>query len=569
VSWRLHWAGRSRFVVFDSDYGSGAAFRALLDAWRADPQRPARLHYIARAAGPLPGFRRVLQAEPGVTLDLLCAPLGQALEQLNARLDAICLHDAGAAGTGFVRALARLAAPGALLAGSGLTPAQTQALATAGFAARPTAQEGRLDARFERRKPLPPAPPPAQRRAIVVGAGLAGSAACERLCARGWQVTLVERHAQAAGEASGNRAGIFMPLLSKDDSIMARLSRAAFQYALAYWEQLGGVGNAIEGARCGVLQLARDAAHAQVQRAIAAAWNYPPEFARWLEPDAARALLAAHAPDGAWLFPQGGWARPASVCAAMLAACGARLETRFGTGSVTLEHQGGEWRVLDANGVPVAQAPVLILANGTGATALPQASNLPLAAVRGQVTHLAADAVPGLPFVLCREAYQTPAANGVVSAGATYDADGDPGLRWSSQLDNLERMRALRADPGLGLDAPLRGRVGFRCVAPDRLPLVGALPQYSAGGRLERLRDMPRQPGLYALLGYASRGLTWAPLAAELLAAQLEGEPLPLETVLAGALDPARFLLRERRRELSLKSDQDRGGPLSPPRERV
>ena len=57
---------------------------------------------------------------------------------------------------------------------------------------------------------------------------------------------------------------------------------------------------------------------------------------------------------------------------------------------------------------------------------------------------------------------------------------------------------------------------------------------------------MPRQPGLYGLLGYASRGLTWAPLAAELLAAQLEGEPIPIELALLQALDPARFLLRNR-----------------------
>jgi tRNA 5-methylaminomethyl-2-thiouridine biosynthesis bifunctional protein len=63
----------------------------------------------------------------------------------------------------------------------------------------------------------------------------------------------------------------------------------------------------------------------------------------------------------------------------------------------------------------------------------------------------------------------------------------------------------------------------------------------------ERLRELPRQAGVYCLLGYASRGLIWAPLAAELLAASLEGEPLPLEGELVDALDPGRFLLRERR----------------------
>jgi tRNA 5-methylaminomethyl-2-thiouridine biosynthesis bifunctional protein len=42
--------------------------------------------------------------------------------------------------------------------------------------------------------------------------------------------------------------------------------------------------------------------------------------------------------------------------------------------------------------------------------------------------------------------------------------------------------------------------------------------------------------------------MVWAPLAAELLACQLDGEPLPLERDLARAIDPARFHLRALRR---------------------
>jgi tRNA 5-methylaminomethyl-2-thiouridine biosynthesis bifunctional protein len=149
--------------------------------------------------------------------------------------------------------------------------------------------------------------------------------------------------------------------------------------------------------------------------------------------------------------------------------------------------------------------------------------------------------------VLCREAYLTPAAGGITCAGATYELDEDPQLRLSSHEENIERLRGLVSDPLAAQGAPLAGRVGFRCVAPDRLPLVGRLPDFAAAGATERLRDVPRHPGLHALLGYASRGLIWAPIAAELLAAQLEGEPLPLETALVDALDPARFVLRARR----------------------
>jgi tRNA 5-methylaminomethyl-2-thiouridine biosynthesis bifunctional protein len=476
-------------------------------------------------------------------VDLVNAPLADALAQLTARIDLFRLHDIEQAGTDFARHVARLAAQDACLLAQGLTQDQVAALEAQGFVFD---ADGR-HARFASRKPRPPLPPVPERRAIVLGAGVAGSAAAERLCARGWHVTIVDRQPAPAMEASGNRAGIFMPLLSKDDNVPTRLTRAAYLYALRHWERLGGIGRAIEGDTCGVLQLARDAEHAEVQRAIAADRSLPPDFAEWLERPEAEALLGLPAPDGGWLFRGAGWARPGSVCEAMLAACGGRLERKFGVGDVRIDHDGVQWRVTDAHGDLVARAPNLILANGAGALAIPQAAALPLSALRGQVSHVPADLVPRLPVVLCREAYLTPASGGVCSAGATYDADPNPELSPQSHEENLQKLRGLLSDPHAAAGAPLEGRVGFRCIAPDRLPLVGRLPDFAAAGATERLRDVPRHPGLYGLLGYASRGLIWAGFAAELLAAQIEGEPLPLEASLVDALDPARFVLRARR----------------------
>ncbi len=535
------WQGRERYTVFDTQYGDGSRVAALIASWRCDPARPARLHIVALTKGLLPGFHRVPQDDDAVTLDLLCAPLETALAQLSARIDFAYVH--GVQGAGFARALARLAAGDAVLAADALDDEQVAALVAQGF----VFDDDQRGARFASRKPRQPLPLVPPRHAIVIGAGLAGCAVAQRLCARGWRVTLVERHPQAAMEASGNLAGIFMPLLSKDDNIPTRLTRAAYLYALRYWDSIGGIGRAIEGAACGVMQLARDAGHAAASRAIAAAGSMPPEFAEWLESQEAEALLGLPAPDGAWLFRQGGWARPGSVCAAMMTACGERLTARFGVGSVSLERDGEEWLVRALDGAVIAQAPTVVLAGGAASGAFPQASRLPLSALRGQVTHLDASTLPSLPYVLCREAYLTPAANGLACAGATYDLDADPSLRAASQQENIERLQALVSNPEAGRDAPLQGRVGFRCVAPDRLPLVGALPDFGAAGTTERLRDVPRHPGLHGLLGYASRGLIWAPLCAELLAARLENEPLPLEASLADALDPARFVLRARR----------------------
>jgi tRNA 5-methylaminomethyl-2-thiouridine biosynthesis bifunctional protein len=77
----------------------------------------------------------------------------------------------------------------------------------------------------------------------------------------------------------------------------------------------------------------------------------------------------------------------------------------------------------------------------------------------------------------------------------------------------------------------LKSRVAFRTVASDRLPLAG------------KIRE-----NVYGLLALGSRGLIWSSLGAELIAAELEGEPLPLEADLVDALHPARFARRAERR---------------------
>ncbi len=93
---------------------------------------------------------------------------------------------------------------------------------------------------------------------------------------------------------------------------------------------------------------------------------------------------------------------------------------------------------------------------------------------------------------------------------------------------------------------PLSGRVGWRTLADDRLPVVGAVPV--PGASAQRVRDLPRLPGLYVCTALASRGIGWAPLLGELIAAWAGGGPFPLEAELVEAVDPARFSVRRARK---------------------
>ena len=196
----------------------------------------------------------------------------------------------------------------------------------------------------------------------------------------------------------------------------------------------------------------------------------------------------------------------------------------------------------------------MVLANAHDANRLLQQA-LPLTPIRGQVSYLPpgiADAMtPPLHHVICRSGYITPLAAGTVCLGASFDSgDTDLEIRAADHAGNLQRLDELLPSAAAGINAALLGgRVGLRTASPDRLPLIGTLPDVAATiGNAVTLEQLPRLKGLHALLGLSARGMVWAPLAAELLASQLAGDPLPVERDLMRAVDPARFHLRDLRR---------------------
>jgi tRNA 5-methylaminomethyl-2-thiouridine biosynthesis bifunctional protein len=574
----------------DLDFGDGSRLLAAGAALLRDSDSPEHLHYVAvidqwsavAAIGTaasafasvpdidrahaaafaaqlrsawlpaVPGFQRLLLGDGRMTLTLVAGTLASSLPQLALAFDAAYCRLADAA-PDLIRWLGRLAAPKALLTVDvqDADVSIRKEFAQAGFAEGDMA-DGYWSFRFAPRH-MPPQlvneKSANEKHAIVIGAGLAGAAACHRLVARGWRCTLIEQYALPATQASGNAAGIFMPVLSRDDNPLSRLTRSAYLFALHLWECLGGVGRELPGQACGVLQLARSDAAPDSAANVRTPWDYPPDFARRMSAAKAEAALQQRVAGG-WWFPAAGWLQPAAVCEAMLKACGEGVRMMVGRQAVRLMRDAGNWHAVDAEGTTIAHAPVAILANGAQAMQFAQTAHLPLTSIRGQVTHLPVQSAD-VPFVVCGDAYLTPAAQGMASLGATYDQAADTALRPADHLENIRHLQQMLPDWHTPSDvAALDGRVGFRCVAADRLPLVGALPDPDrlAGSGDVRLQDMPRLPGLHGLLAYGSRGLIWSPLMAELLAAQLNGEPLPLPRDLAALLDPARFALKERRR---------------------
>lgn len=584
------WRARERFTILETGFGLGLNFLASWQAWQQDPGRCRRLSYVAVEKHPfcaadlrelhsawpeldrfsaelldawpplVPGLHRLQLARGQVSLDLLFGDADPGLSRLACSADALYLdgfapaRNAALWSEKLFHLLGRLCAPGATLATWSVAAGVRRALADAGFetdkrpgfAGKREMLVGRLGPRLSAQSVERALRPPAQRRAVVIGAGLAGCALGERLAARGWQVELIEEAEAPAQGASGNLAGLLRPLPSLDDNPMSRLTRAGTLYALRHLAGLGAAGHAVRWQACGVLHLARDAAHEARQRRVTEAHDPPPGYLQQLARDAASALAGWPLAIGGWWFPGAAWVSPPTLCRANLAQAGARLRRASGRRVAALQRSADQWRVIGPAGELLAESPVVVLANGTGVGRLAQAAALPVRAARGQVMHLPAQPAASPTIALCGHGYLSPPIDGVRCVGATFQLDDpDETLRREDQRAILERLeRMLPGYVAAHATVELAGRVGFRPVTPDRLPMVGAIPTGAAPECAGRLAELARHDGLYVLGGFGARGLVWSALLAELLASRLEGEAPPLESELAAALDPARFVLR-------------------------
>lgn len=556
------WAGRETFVMLETGYGTGLNFLATWAAWRDDPARPARLHFLSvekhpfvaedlaalhaqwpefaalsqelRASWPMltPGFHRIALDGGRVQLTLMLGDALDCLPQVEAEVDAFYLDgfapdcNADLWRPPLFGMLARLARPGATAATYTVAAPVREGLARAGFACEKRAGFGRkrhcLAARFagENRRTRPRVP----QHVAVVGAGVAGCATAHALAQRGIAVTVLERAAGIGQGASGNPVAVFRPLVSRDDNPASRLTRAAFLHDLRAWAVLG---ERLDWSACGVLHLARDADAALKQQQALAATAPPAGYARWVGRDEARQLANWPVDAAGVFYPAAGWVVPASLTRAWLGH--PAIELRTGCGVARLEPGGSGWQLHAADGDVLVEADAVVLANARDAAALAPGQAWPLHTVRGQITELPSGCLPELTRVISREGYVAPGTRPLV--GATYEHDDDDTApRAASDQANLARLEAIL--PGarcrVAIEA-VRGRASLRATLPDRLPLVGAVAECS---------------GVYVAAGYASRGVVWAGLLGEALADRMSGQPLPLENDLMGVLAPERFRRR-------------------------
>jgi tRNA 5-methylaminomethyl-2-thiouridine biosynthesis bifunctional protein len=580
------WQGRRQWHVLETGFGLGLSFLATWHAWQQDPQRPDRLFFTSIEAWPvsaqdiersvaawpqlqpmanelariwrglLPGVHRLVFEGGRVQLTLCVGPVDKMLRETDVPADSVFLDgfspevnpDMWSLHT--LKAVARLCRTGTRVASWCVKRSVREDLAQCGFAV--TRADGlppkshRLEAVFSpawtpRTKLRAAWPTSPSRTALVLGAGLSGSAVACSLARRGWTVTVLDAgHGVGAG-ASGLPAGLTAPHVSPDDSVLSRITRAGVRATLQRCTELLQPGT--DWAFSGVLEH-----RVEGKRALPAGEAWPAQGHEWSTPATPEQIAGAGLPGQAQALwhAMAAWLRPRQLVAAQLATPG--IEVRWSTAVHALRQSSRGWQVLDAKGQVLAEADQLIVAGGFHTRALLPEASLPLNPLRGQISM---GALSELPDALRAQLPEVP-VNGHGSfitgvplppecgeapgwyLGSTFErACPQAVLRDEDHAANHARLATLLPTlsepmrPAFALDRVLAW-AGLRCTLPDRLPAIGAVNPLAL-------------PGLHVCAGMGARGISLGVLSGELIAAELEGEPLPLAPSLAAHLKAQRF----------------------------
>lgn len=595
------WRGNSVWRMLDTGFGNGGLFFTAWKTWAADPHRPRLLHYVAitpvapdreallctMAAFPalaahstdlerqwmglLPGFHRIALHQGQMLLTLCIGPLQAMLREQRFVADWVCLpspfrdSQLHAWDRWCTKALTRLCRRGTAICVQAATTQLRGHLVQAGFAfeygaakvapAEASGDEG-VDLHGQYQPHWEPGSTrhpwrvtaPAASACVVLGAGLAGALVAAALARRGWQVTVLDAAAQPAGGASGLPVGIMAPQVSRDDSTRSRLSRAGVRATLDLCHTLLQQGE--DWSVPGVLERRPDGGPGLPDDWPAAGRQWSDsghlnaEATRWSQGPADTAAPIWHTPAG--------WIKPARLVQACLSQSGVQFVGKCEVYSITRD--AGQWLLLGAAGTVLARATQLVAAAaGNSVRLLEDAATAMqpspmrihrlavMGALDGQISWATqqsgdADEFPPFPVNGLGSFVAHVPVHGAQAwfAGATYDpcTGGAECNKANGHRDNLERLSQLLPKVAHRLaqrfaGAQIQAWSGTRCTTIDRMPAVGPL-------------DAGSHPCLWVSTGMGSRGLTYAALCAELLAAQMGGEPLPVEASLARTLAATR-----------------------------
>lgn len=546
----------SRFVIGETGFGTGLNFLSVWQDFEKYAQPHQHLHFISFEKYPLsateikeylgvwaseigPYLDRLVEVYPlrvtgwhsikiteRVSLLLIFDDVNRAMPELDAKVDAWFLDGHAPAKNPEMwsdvvfEGIGRNSVRGTTIATFTAAGVAKRGLRSAGFKIEKRRGFGRkrdmIVGVCEKESSLCPAHE--IKSVAIIGGGLAGTAIAHALRQRGLAATIYEREHIAAG-ASGNARGLFNPRFTQQTGPDSDLYGSAYALAHRTFRSLENIGYH----DCGSLHLVTDEDKQKRFEGVVKNWNWHSDHVELLDAASVNDIAGEEIGKAALFLPQSGSVNPALVCSALA------------EGAAVVAAEVRELKCADAGwNINGHSYDAVVIANGIGALKFGQTSELPLHTVRGQISYApATEKTKTLTANMCYGGYCSTNVNGHHAIGSTFQ----PWLNDSDvkEEDHHQIIAQLeRAIPALSGEMKVDGgRAALRTAAKDRVPVIG---------RVEGTKN------LFISVAHGSHGLLTSLIGAELIAASINNEPLPLPRSVVAHIAPVRFVERARKK---------------------
>ena len=142
--------------------------------------------------------------------------------------------------------------------------------------------------------------------------------------------------------------------------------------------------------------------------------------------------------------------------------------------------------------------------------------------MKGSIIGIKCNELSGIQHPINHSGYVLPQVNGITWLGSSYEKTKH--LMSSEEIQESILSRASEVFKNIGSSKDIIEWSGVRSTLPDRMPVAGAMDN-----------------NVFVIGGLASRGLSFAPLLAEIIACEISGLSSPVSKKILSSLSPNRF----------------------------
>jgi tRNA 5-methylaminomethyl-2-thiouridine biosynthesis bifunctional protein len=390
-----------------------------------------------------------------------------------------------------------------------------------------------------------------EKKAIVIGGGISGATTAYSLAKRGYTVTLYEKNAELATEASGNYQAILYGSFSAGNTPIQELSLNGYRYSHNLIREFLDE-SAQEYQECGLIQLALTQLDLQKQQKLIVSGYLPDDFCQVVNAKQIRKIAGIETSHHNGLyFPYGLWLNPAILIKKLCSHSKIKVVTNTNIDDL-IQLGNNSWDII-SNSQIIDNAVNVVLCNAHAINKFELTKDLAIRKIRGQISIVNNNF--GLKTILCANGYITPNRGDKYTIGATFNfKELHTGVTESDHIENLTMANQLLSSDHYIDSTNLSGQANIRVSSYDYMPIVGPVTKHGAFkqtySKLSQDSNYwlnakcPYYKGLFVNIAHGAKGMLTAPICGEVIACYIDNTKLTVSEVLGKALHPNRIYVR-------------------------